>query len=904
MGGYYSGYISRGWGAGAGCPRVLGPLEAVADVAFPSARGGSPKAPFSGKYFINGRERLNMSTTLGKSAGIALLLAASLMVVLYAMGVFSARPASAEGHGLTLLRVKQVVPGATDPQLILTPTFDADSAVSDYTATFPFDEDTTAQALEVTARAMGAVSSTVTISVASGGMIEGEDEEPEAHQARVNIAPDSDINDLTGTLITVTSRAHNSGAERVYRIRVKQDGEITNSKEAGKAVRLTLNANIRARVGSDITIGLPSFGLPESIDKANVTIDDGENSAQPRDVTVSGSNVTLTMGKLLNSANNNDDENVIGVGATGTEAVIITIASRANIENPNTAGTYLVTVDSNDSPNASGVDARRVATVDRTITVTPKSAGKNAEVTVTGKGFASGSATIFRDRGTLNEYDADDDEVLGTAEVTNGAFTFTTSAITDNSTIQVVDFNGNLAIEGKPFNIKASIKVSPTQVSPAEELTVELVDWTEGEQVTHIRFGGTGVPVAVRGNADATGEKVTVNVPSTVRLGSLKVEALVDNTSKASASVTVRAHELNISPTAAVPGQEITIQGSGFGNGARIDSLTFGGSNDVYATTADPAKPTADTNGNITITVNVPDLVNPGSREVKVTANNNRIGTAALTVPKPALTVTPTESLRGTSLTLTGTGFTANDSVQIKYDRSQAGTVSPQVVTSVTVSSTGNFTANFDVPSFARIGQTSKITVSSQLNENNDTFDAVTVDHKTPKPAITLSPERAAAGSTISISGINFAGFAPVAELMIGDRDVKPVPTPATNNSGAITMDGILVPQLDAGSHTVKLKIGDQTVTKFLMVTDAPVSTAPADVFEPLVEAENLTVVWHYDNATGTWTSYSPTVPAELNDLDSVATGTIVWVQVTAATTFPGGNPSSLVAGWNLITLK
>ena len=847
-----------------------------------------------------------MSTTLGKSAGIALLLAAGLMVVLYAMGVFTARPASADGHDLNVLRVHHSPNNDMNLLLTLTPTFASSSAVNDYIATFPFDDETTEQLVQVVARATVGDTSTVAITAGSGGMVDTDngtngDEKTEDDQATVHIIPDTSVTqDLTGTLVTVTSRHNNSGDERVYRIRLKQDGEITNSKEAGKAVRLTLNADIRARVGSDITIGLPSFGLPESIDKANVTIDDGENSAQPRDVTVSGSNVTLTMGKLKADMENSDPPNVIGVGATGTEAVSITIASRAGIKNPDTAGTYLVTVDSSDSPNPSGVDARRVATVDRTITVTPKSAGKNAEVTVTGKGFAAGSATVFRDMVPLNEYD-EGDVVLGTAEVTKGAFTFTTSAIAVNSTIQVVDYNGNLAIEGKAFNIKASIKVSPTQVSPAEDLTVELVDWTEGEQVTHIRFGGTGVPVAVTGNADATGEKVTVRVPSNVRLGSLKVEALVNNTSKASASVTVRAHELNISPTTAVPGQEITIQGSGFGNGARIDSLTFGGSNDVYSNTADAAKPTADTNGNITITVNVPDLVNPGSREVKVTANNNRIGTAALAVPKPALTVTPTESLRGTALTLTGTGFTANDSVQIKYDRSQAGTVSPQVVTSVTVSSTGNFTANFDVPSFARIGQTSKITVSSQLNENNDTFDAVTVDHKTPKPAITLSPERAAAGSTISISGINFAGFAPIAELMIGDRDVKPVPTPATNNSGAITMDGILVPQLDAGSHTVKLKIGDQTVTKFLMVTDAPVSTAPADVFEPLVEAENLTVVWHYDNATGTWTSYSPTVPAELNDLETVATGTIVWVQVSEATTFQG---KSLVAGWNLITLN
>ena len=852
-----------------------------------------------------------MSTTLGKSAGIALLLAAGLMVVLYAMGVFTARPASADGHLLDSLVIRWG-PSHSDPDVPLTPVFASDRY--DYEAIIPpTGQTTTPDMIRVVALANSGNSSTVVRITASPGVTVGDDLNDASWGATHRISKNSaETQDFTGTLITITSTKGSQSA--VYRVRLKQAGLITNSTEAGAAIRLQLMADVRARVGNDITIGLKSFGLPEDIDKADVTINDGENIGNPNGVTVSDSNVILSMGKLESSADNNDPANILGENATGTEAVTITIASRAGIKNPTKAGTYLVTVDSA-ALDSSGVDARRVATVVRGIKITPTSAGKNSEVTVTGTGFSDGSATIFRDVGTLNVYDPGEGDVdLGTAEVTKGSFTFTTSAINEDSTIQVVDYSGDLAAEGKEFTIKASIKVSPTQVSPADDLTVELVDWGD-DRITSIRFGGT-ISVTSTGSgsnqraisASANGDKITVRVPENVRLGSVKVEAISGATGSiggtvvgGSASVVVRANVLTITPTTAVPGQEITIQGSGFGSSARIDSLTFGGENDVYANTVNSAKPTADTNGNIIITVDVPDLVNPGSREVKVRANNSRVGTAALTVPKPALTVTPTESLRGTPLTLTGTGFTAGDNVQIKYDRAQAGTVEPEVVTSATVGSTGNFTKVFDVPSFARIGQTSKITVTSQQNEENDTFTAVTVDHKTPKPAITLSPETAAAGSTISISGVNFAGFAPVSELMIGDRDVKPVPTPATDRSGVITMDGILVPQLDAGSHTVKLKIGDQTVTRFIMVTDAPVSTAPADVFEALVEAENLTVVWHYDNATGTWTSYSPTVPAELNDLETVATGTIVWVQVSEATTFQG---KSLVAGWNLITLN
>lgn len=834
-----------------------------------------------------------MSTTLGKSAGIALLLAAGLIAALFAAGVFSALPASAAAHEVETLRVHQGTSGG-DPRLTLVPNFDPE--VTNYTVNFTIDDATSTPTVFVVARANASDTTTV-VGVTATGATVGSDGDAEGWKFAGRVSTNDDTNDLTGTLIKVQATAA-GGESRVYNIQLRQPGEITNSKVAGKEVRLTLRAAIRARVNGDITLGMGSFGLPKTIDENHVTIDTGERSGNPRDVTVSGSNVVLTLERLDNTKPNDAMENQIGAG-TSTDVVTITVSSRAGITNPTAAGTHLVTIQTSDSPNDGGVDARFVATVERNITVSPKSGGKSVAVTVSGTGFSSGgNVTVFRDVDEDNTFSTGD-VTLGTAPVTKGAFSFETSAIDQTSKIQVIDYDGNLAAESKTFTITASIKVTPAQVSPAENLTVELVDWTQGEEVTHIRFGGAnGEVVAASGNADATGEKATAQVPQNARLGNLKVEALVGSTSKASASVTVRAHTLTISPDTVVPGQEVTIQGSGFGSGVKIDSLTFGGGANVYEGASDLSKPSSDTNGNITITVRVPDDVKPGSREVKATARNNRLGTESITVTKPKLTVTPDKGLRGTMVTLAGEGFTANDSVQIQYDRFEGDTATPRTITTANVGSTGRFTASFEVPSFARIGKTQKITVNSQLN---DDFAAETVNHSTPKPELSVNPARAAVGATVSIGGLNFAGFAPVADLKIDDRDVKPVPTPTTKKDGSITMDGILVPQLDPGSYTVRLEIAGEVVTRFITVTDAPVSTAPADVFEPLVEAENLTVVWHYDNATGTWTSYSPTVPAALNDLETVATGTIVWVQVSEAATFQG---KSLVAGWNLITLN
>ena len=77
----------------------------------------------------------------------------------------------------------------------------------------------------------------------------------------------------------------------------------------------------------------------------------------------------------------------------------------------------------------------------------------------------------------------------------------------------------------------------------------------------------------------------------------------------------------------------------------------------------------------------------------------------------------------------------------------------------------------------------------------------------------------------------------------------------------------VLVPQLELGNQTVSVRVSGTTITTFLAIGTATVSSAPADVFASV--GDNLQVVWQYDNATGMWASYDPAAPAELNDLDS-----------------------------------
>ena len=79
------------------------------------------------------------------------------------------------------------------------------------------------------------------------------------------------------------------------------------------------------------------------------------------------------------------------------------------------------------------------------------------------------------------------------------------------------------------------------------------------------------------------------------------------------------------------------------------------------------------------------------------------------------------------------------------------------------------------------------------------------------------------------------------------------------------------------------------------------ITRSSSEVFKDLEDKRLLIVVWRYDNPTRTWSSYSPSVPTDLNDLTHVSTGDIVWIQVTEDTVF---QTTTLFQGWNLISLK
>ena len=153
------------------------------------------------------------------------------------------------------------------------------------------------------------------------------------------------------------------------------------------------------------------------------------------------------------------------------------------------------------------------------------------------------------------------------------------------------------------------------------------------------------------------------------------------------------------------------------------------------------------------------------------------------------------------------------------------------------------------------------------------------------------------------IDGQPAAAGTEIAAIVNGQQ----IATATVTDEGAFTL---LVDQ-PSGGRIITFQVNGQYARETATWTQGAISypfnlhaggaQPPAQVFAPLITAGILSVVWHYHNATQTWTSFAPDLPAELNDLTLLTAGDIVWLKVTSESEFQGQN---LREGWNVIALR
>ena len=663
-----------------------------------------------------------------------------------------------------------------------------------------------------------------------------------------------------------------------------------SSHDPGAAVQITLTAVAAADIMPDqqIEIDLSAFSVPDTIADSGINISSAGDGYRgtPSDVSVDGKKVTLTIPNVKANGDN-QDKSVMG-------NYTIRIKQSAGVKNAASAGEKTVKWQEN-FPDGAKKEAK--VNIDRVIKLSKTKGTRGTMITATFKGFANGDATVDLNGKKLAEVPIEDN--LGTLEIDTTPAKFMAGA----NTITAEDATGIMQVgDGAVFTINPKAVVDPEESPVSKEVTIKLSDWTSGIRITMVEIGADDIPitdVTIGNNGKA---EFQVTVPKDANRGTQTVKVTGekdDSTTSATTSLKVGVLALTVQPAKVVPGQEITIEGSGFARGDSFDEVVVGG----IPVPISPAV-TASSAGDIVIAIDVPSRpatntasampIGDGEKTIEVAADgSNRVAEGTIEIPKATITLDPATSRRGTTVNVSGSGFPSSDLVQIKYDN--GGTF--VTVAAGSADASGAISIDFVVPSYARIGTEHEVEATSVGVYAPETAKAT---HNTPGAKVSLSTDRIASGQSITISGMNFPAFATVAVMEIGGVDVRPVPAPATSIDGDFEST-VLVPQLELGNQTVSVRVSQTTETTFLEIGTVAVSRDPADVFASL--GERLSRVWYLDRATQEWLFYDPDPDiAAFNTLDEVTSGQVVQVIISEGDTiaFQG---TTLYAGTNPIAL-
>ena len=676
------------------------------------------------------------------------------------------------------------------------------------------------------------------------------------------------------------------------------DPEVTlSSKTPGAAVQITITANAADAItpNQDITVDFKDTGfvLPEAIADSSVDIASEDFDGSPNNVLVSGEKVTMT----VPTVRANGDPQTADVMGNYT----IRIKQSAGITNPAAGGEKTVKWQEN-APDGDKKEAK--VTIERVITLSKKDGTRGTESTATFKGFANGTATINLNDAKLGEVTIADN--LGTYELDTTSTKFLAN---QENVITAQDAGGNNQGEDgdATFTIKPKVVLDPEETSVSKEVTLKLSDWPVDHDITTVTIGASPANPASSQDTDDEGKaEFKVMVPADANRGSQTVKVTgtkgdLEKAPSATATLKVGVLTLTIQPASVVPGQQITIEGSGFKGDDEIDEVTVGSLDVAISPAAE-----ASSAGDIVITINIPspsdgDGIGHGTKKVSVaaTTGSGRVAEGSIEIPKPTATLSPAESRRGTTVNVSGIGFPSGDLVQVKYDNN--GTF--VTVAAGPADASGAVSINFDVPSYAKIGTKHDVEATSVGVYAGVTAEAI---HETPGAQVTLSSKQIASGETLTLSGMNFPAFATVAIMEIGGVDVRPVPAPATSIDGDFEST-VLVPGLELGNQTVSVRVSQTTITTFLEIVASAAPSAPADVFASL--GDRLVRVWSFDasaQATGNaWSFYDPDPQfAGFNTLAQVSSGDIVTIIIGEGETVEfASNPSTLYPGSNYVAL-
>jgi IPT/TIG domain len=378
---------------------------------------------------------------------------------------------------------------------------------------------------------------------------------------------------------------------------------------------------------------------------------------------------------------------------------------------------------------------------------TPTSGPVGTNVTITGANFTGATAVTFN--GSATSFTITSDTAIE-APVPAGATTGPLSVTTP----------GGTATSSTNFTVVNPPTISSFTPTGGPEGTSVTISGTDFTGATAVAFNGTATSFAATSD---TAIQATVPVGATT--GPLSVTTPAGTaTSPTNFTVISPPTITSFTPTGASVGASVTIDGTNF-NGAT--SVKFNGSPASFTVTSDTAigatVPAGATSGPISVT----------------TPGGTATSTTSFTVAPTITSFAPTSGLVGASVTISGTNFTGATAVTFN-----GGIASFTVTSAMAIQAT--------VPAGATTGP---LTVTTPGGTATSAANFTVVS---PPTITSFTPTSGAVGTSVTISGTNFAGATTVrfngtaaGFSVISTTAVQAtVPTGATTGPVSVTTPG------------------------------------------------------------------------------------------------------------------
>ena len=628
--------------------------------------------------------------------------------------------------------------------------------------------------------------------------------------------------------------------------------------------------------------GMPASIAPGSVIVNNVpTSSPGDNNTVPAPPSISGVTLTITTPVALDAG----------------DRVKVFIAQGAGITNPSSGKGGKAKVSTSAEPAQASSDTY---TIKPTVNVSPSSGSVGSIVTASGAGFAKNSSV---------DVTIGDSNLGNTSTDASGAFSApfsVPSGITTpgSRTIAATDGTGQTSDvkaggATATFSVKPSLSISPTSQKPGSKVTLSGSLWPASTLITVTIAGAEAIVSGNNAMTDENGRipsivgtgatadtQVTIPKTSTAGAKTMKVTVGAENTST-TVTVTITPTALSVTPTSGVVGTKLTLSGSGLTKGGTVaaDSITFGGEPGTHALINIGTDGAWIATG---VVVPNPSGSRTGSVTIKLTDSGGKTASSKFTIAGRDLTISPASGIAGSRTVISGTGFRRNGTVNIEEP---AGTTRA----TARADGSGNFAVNVATAWLtAAAGDQTKT-----IKAVDDTYPGLlaTAKFKVPGASISVSPASAAVGTTITISGSNFASFITATTLSLGATTLQASGI-VTDANGTFSVSVIVPGTVSAaGVAIVTAVVGGVTESVAITIKSAP--TSVSSQLAPL--GTNLVRVWGFDRATQGFQLFDP-ASAALSDLSSLKKGQGYWIRVTTDQTLvSGANSYVLSAGWNLI---